>query len=167
MITTTPEFWVFVAFVILLLGLGKRAYVNLTQTLDTHRNSVSKRLEDAQRLHDEALSLLNSYKTKHKEASLQADKILAFSEAEIEEFKTSAKKDFKRFMTQKEKSLLERLEIEKQEAKSKLVKETVEAAINLVEQTLSEKSEEKKKLTQASLKKISSLPEATFRSSKI
>ena len=77
---STAEFWVLIAFLLLLGGIGKRAFASLTKTLDDHRQKIADQVEEAQRLHDEALSLLNSYKKKSQEAKEQAEKLLAFAE---------------------------------------------------------------------------------------
>lgn len=163
---STPEFWVLIAFLLLLGGIGKRAFVSLTKTLDDHRQKIAQQVEEAQRLHDEALSLLHSYKKKSQEAEKQAEQIISFAEAEAKEFKKTSEGDFKKFMVQKEKALLERLNIEKEETKSKLIQEATEKALSLVEQFLAKAPKEKKKLTHTALKEMRALPLNPTRSKK-
>ncbi len=151
---STPEFWVCIAFFLFLGAVGKRAYHFLVATLDWHRQKVTQQLEEAQRLHDEALSLLNSYKEKHEEALEQAGKIISFAEAEAQEFKNSTEQEFKKFMTQKEHLLLERIANEKEEAKAKLKEQVADEALKIVERVLSKETKEKKKLTTAALKEV-------------
>jgi len=153
----TPEFWVFIAFILFLGAVGKRAFIFLTQSLDEHSRKIAHQLEEAQRLHDEALSLLNSYKKKHEEATEQAAKIVSYAEAEALEFKKSSEEEFEKFMVSKEKALAERMAIEKEEAKSKLRQQAVDEAFTIIEKLLSKELKEKKKLTEASLKEISEL----------
>ena len=154
---STPEFWVFIAFVLLIAGGGKRALAFLKQYLDEHSHKVAHRLEEAQRLHDEALSLLNAYKKKHEEAVDQAEKIISFAKAEALEFRKSSEQEFEKFMARKEKTLLERLALEADEAKSKLRQQAVDEAIAIVESRLSREQKEKKKITESALKEITSL----------
>lgn len=158
---STPEFWVFVAFILFLLGVGKRAFTSVMQSLDEHSQKVAHQLEEAHRLHDEALSLLNSYKKKHAKAIEQAQKIISYAEAEALEFKKSSEEEFEKFMANKEKALLERMAIEKEEAKSKLRQQVVDEAFTIVEKLLSTETKEKKKLTEASLKEMSGLVRKT------
>jgi F-type H+-transporting ATPase subunit b len=153
----TPEFWVFIAFILFLGAVGKRAFAFLTQSLDEYSRKVAHQLEEAERLHDEALSLLNSYKKKHTEAIEQAAKIITYAETEALEFKKSSEHEFEKFMADKEKAFLERMTIEKEEAKNKLRQQAVDEAFTIVEKLLSKESKEKKKLTEASLKEISGL----------
>jgi len=153
----TPEFWVFIAFVVFLGAVGKRAFAFLTQSLDEHSRTVAHQIEEAQRLHDEALSLLNSYKKKHEEALKQAAKIVSYAESEALEFKKSSEREFEKFIASKEKALTERMAIEKEEARSKLRQQAVDEAFIIVDKLLSKELKEKKKLTEASLKEISKL----------
>ena len=154
---STPEFWVFIAFILFLAVFGKKALAFLTQSLDEHSRKITHQLETAQRLHDEALSLLNSYKEKHKEAIEQAGKIVAFAENEALEFKKTSEHEFEKFMTNKEKAFLERIAREKEEANSKLRQRAVDEALAIVENVLITSPKEKKKLTDAALKDILSL----------
>ena len=113
---STPEFWVFIAFILFLGAVGKRAFAFLTQSLDEHSRKVAHQFEEAQRLHDEALSLLQSYKKKHEEAIEQATKIVSYAETEALESKKSSEREFEKFIASKEKALTERMAIEKEEA---------------------------------------------------
>jgi F-type H+-transporting ATPase subunit b len=153
----SPEFWVFVAFVIFLGIFGKKAFLFLIKILDDHRDKVAQQLNEAQRLHNEAQSLLESYQEKHDEAVEQSKKIIAFAEAEAKEFKKSNQDEFDRFMTSKEKTLLDRIAVEKEEVISQLREQVLDEAIALVENLFAKDSKEKSKLTEASLKEISKL----------
>jgi len=154
---STPEFWVFIAFLLLIASFGKRAYLFMTQTLDEHSKKISDQLARADSLHDEALSLLNSYKKKHEDATLQAEKIIAYAKREALEFKENSERELEKFMRQKEKALLERIVIEQEEAKLKLRKEATDEAIKIVEHLLQSSPEERKKITEASLKEIANM----------
>lgn len=154
---TSPEFWVFVAFIIFLGLFGKRAFLFLIQILDDHRDKVAQQLNEAQRLHDEAQSLLESYQKKHDEAVEQSKKIIAFAEAEANAFKIANQTEFERFMTSKEKTLLERIAVEKEEVISHLREQALDEAIALVENLFAKDSKERSQLTEDSLKEISKL----------
>jgi F-type H+-transporting ATPase subunit b len=153
----TPDFWVFIAFVLFIGGIGKKALSFLKKSLDEHSNKVAHQLEEAQRLHDEALKLLNSYKIKHQEAIEQANKIIAFAESEALEFKKTSEQAFEKLVLQKESALRERLAIENEEAKAKLQKQAVDEAFAIVERVLLKEQKLKENLTKSSLKKISTL----------
>ncbi|MBL8676990.1 MAG: hypothetical protein JNJ47_06190, partial [Alphaproteobacteria bacterium] len=111
----TPEFWVLIAFILFLFGFGKKIWAFLAQSLDEHRNKISRQLEEAERLCNEALSLLDVYKQKHAEVLKQAAEIIAFAEEEALTLKKEKEREFDHFMKQREKALLERMENEKEE----------------------------------------------------
>lgn len=154
---STPEFWVFVSFVLFIGLFGKRGLAFISQLLNEHRQKITQQLEEAQRLHDEALSLLNSYKKKHEEAVEHAKKMVAFAEQEALDFKKSSEEEFKKLLTQKEKALLERIHLETEITKSTLRKQAADEAFVIVEDLLSTDTKERKKLTKAALKEISGL----------
>jgi F-type H+-transporting ATPase subunit b len=151
---STPEFWVLVAFFLLLAVFGKRGFLYLIQGLDDHRQKVTHQLREAERLHDEAFSLLNSYKTKHKEAEKQVEKLLAFAEVEAKELKKTAEKEFQDFMTHKEKAMSEKLAIEKEETFAKLRRQVTMEALAIVEEVLLKDKNLREKLTKKALQKI-------------
>jgi F-type H+-transporting ATPase subunit b len=154
---STAEFWVLIAFFLLLLSIGKRAFSYLTTILDTHSQKVATQLEEAERLYGEALSLLNSYKKKHAEAIEQVENILSFAEKEADEIKKTGEQAYARFVHHKETAMSDRLGIEKEEALAKLRREAVAEALALVEHVLSANKKEREKLTETSLKKIEEL----------
>jgi len=154
---STPDFWVFVAFVLFLGFFGKRGLVFLIKLLDEHRQKITHQLDEAQRLHDEALSLLNSYKRKHEETLTQAKEIMASAERDALALKKSSEHEFEKLLAHKEKALLERIAIETEETKSKLRAQAADEALALVEDFLSKNPEERKELTKASLKEIATL----------
>lgn len=153
----SAEFWVLMAFIIFLGIFGKKAFAFMIQAIDEYRNKVAGQLDEAQRLHDEAQSLLQSYQKKHDEAVEQAKKIISFAEEEAKEFKRASEAEFERFMKSKEKALLERMAVEREEVISHLRKQALNEAISIIEEKLSKNKNARNKLTEASLKEISEL----------
>lgn len=151
---SSPEFWVLVAFFLLLAVFGKRAFRYFIQSLDDYQQKVTHQLREAERLHDEAFSLLNSYKTKHKEAYAQVEKLLAFAEEEAKEVKKTAEKEFQDFMKHKEKAMSEKLAIEKEETFAKLRRQVTMEALAIVEEVLLKNKDLREKVTKDALKKI-------------
>ncbi|MBA3813425.1 MAG: hypothetical protein H0X26_02870 [Alphaproteobacteria bacterium] len=154
---STPDFWVFVAFVLFLGFFGKRAMVFLAQHLDQHRQKIAQQLEEAQHLHDEALSLLNSYKKKHEDAVEQANQIMARAEREALAFQKSSEIEFQKLLAQKEKALLDRIAMDTEATTTKLRNQVVDEAFAIVENLLSKDLKERGILTKTSLREISGL----------
>src|SRR5258706_6570932 len=80
-----PEFWVAVAFVIL---MGVFAYFGVHRTvltaLDHRRDRIKAELDDARRLKEEAAKLLADYKARQASAEHEAHDIIASAKAEAE-----------------------------------------------------------------------------------
>lgn len=151
---SSPEFWVFIAFLLFLGLFGRKGLSALNQLITDHQQKITQHLEEAQRLRDEALSLLNSYKEKHAEALEQAEKMMDLAKKEAAEFKKSSEEEFNKLLAHKEKMLLERIARETEEAKAKLRQQAANEAFAIVEKHLSKDEKTRKKLTAASLKEI-------------
>ena len=87
-----PEFWVAVAFVVL---MGLFAYLGIhrtvLQTLDRRSERIKAELDDARRLKEEAAKLLAEYKSRHAGAEREAQDIIASAKAEAERIASEAK----------------------------------------------------------------------------
>ena len=152
---SSPELWVLVAFV-LFVGLGgRRIYLYITRFVDAYIQQVANQLEEVTRLHDEALSLLETYKAKHENAFTQVEEILAFAEKEVEHFKASSEQTYLEFKEQKEKMFQERIDLDKKEILSKLRSETIAEAIKIIEKTLAADVQMLNKLTNEAIEEIS------------
>jgi F-type H+-transporting ATPase subunit b len=82
---STPEFWVAVSFA---LFVGVVVYYKVpgmvAAALDKRAAEISKALDEARRLRDEAQALLASYQTKQREAMQEAESIVAQAKLEAE-----------------------------------------------------------------------------------
>ena len=79
-----PEFWVLVAFVIVLLLLWKKAAPGVMKGLDERAARIAAQLEEARRLRQEAETALASYQEKQRQTMRQAEEILAHATVEAE-----------------------------------------------------------------------------------
>jgi F-type H+-transporting ATPase subunit b len=100
-----PEFWVAVAFVIL---MGVFAYVGVHRTvlkaLDHRRDRIKAELDDARRLKDEAAKLLAEYKARHASAEREAEDIISGARAEAERIAAEAKVKLEDFVARRTKT---------------------------------------------------------------
>lgn len=150
----TPEFWVLISFLLLLVGIGRKAWLRLCQALDAHAQQIADQLEEADRLQREALSLLQTYKEKHKNALAQSKKIIALSEKEAAVFKKNKMQDMDNILAQKEKALLVRLAYEREAARDRIRQKISEDALAIVKRLLSEEESERKALTRKAVEEI-------------
>jgi F-type H+-transporting ATPase subunit b len=100
-----PEFWVAVAFVIL---MGVFAYVGVhrtvLKTLDHRSERIRAELDDARRLKEEAAKVLAQYKSRHASAEREAQDIIASAKAEAERIAAEAKVKMEDFVARRTKT---------------------------------------------------------------
>jgi F-type H+-transporting ATPase subunit b len=100
-----PEFWVAVAFVIL---MGVFAYFGIhrtvLKTLDHRSDRIRAELDDARRLRDEAAKVLAEYKSRHASAEREAEDIIASARAEAERIAAEAKTKMEDFVARRTKT---------------------------------------------------------------
>src|SRR5882724_13007188 len=99
------EFWVAVAFVILMAIF---AYVGVHRTvlkaLDHRSERIKAELDDARRLKDEAAKLLAEYQARHASAEREAQDIIASAKAEAERIASEAKTKMEDFVARRTKT---------------------------------------------------------------
>jgi F-type H+-transporting ATPase subunit b len=100
-----PEFWVAVAFVIL---MGVFAYAGVHKTvlraLDHRADRIKAELDDAKRLKDEAAKVLAGYKARGATAEAEAQEIIASAKAEAERIAAEAKTKMEDFVARRTKT---------------------------------------------------------------
>jgi F-type H+-transporting ATPase subunit b len=83
----TPEFWVLVSFV---LFIGLIVYLKVpgkvTAMLDERAARISRELDEARKLREEAQGLLADYERKRRDADKEAEAIIAQAREEAEAF---------------------------------------------------------------------------------
>jgi F-type H+-transporting ATPase subunit b len=100
-----PEFWVAVAFVIM---LGIFAYAGVHKTvltsLDRRAERIKAELDDARRLKEEAAKVLAEYKARRASAEAEASDIVASARSEAERIAAEAKAKMEDFVARRTKA---------------------------------------------------------------
>jgi F-type H+-transporting ATPase subunit b len=134
-----PEFWVAVAFVIL---LGVFAYFGIHRTvltaLDHRRDRIKTELDDARRLRDEAAKLLAEYKARHATAEREAHDIIASAQAEAERIASEAKTKMEDFVTRRTRSAESKIALAEAQALADVRAAAAEAAVTAASTILSQ-----------------------------
>src|SRR5258706_235157 len=100
-----PEFWVAVAFVILMGLFGYLGvYRTVLQTLDRRSERIKAELDDARRLKQEAAKLLAEYQARRASAEREAEEIIANARAEAERIAGEAKAKMEDFVARRTKT---------------------------------------------------------------
>jgi F-type H+-transporting ATPase subunit b len=134
-----PEFWVAVAFVIL---MGMFAYFGIHRTvlqaLDHRSDRIKAELDDARRLKDEAAKLLAEYKARHASAEREAQDIVASAKADAERIASEAKTKLEDFVARRTKTAESKIALAEAQAIADVRSAAANAAVAAASSILSQ-----------------------------
>jgi F-type H+-transporting ATPase subunit b len=134
-----PEFWVAVAFVIL---MGIFAYMGVHRTILTtldHRSErIRSELEDAQRLKQDAAKLLAEYKARRATAEREAADIVASAKTEAERIAAEAKAKMEDFVARRTKTAESKIALAEAQALADVRAAAADAAVAAASTILSQ-----------------------------
>jgi F-type H+-transporting ATPase subunit b len=133
------EFWVAVAFVLLLVVFG---YFGIHRTvltaLDHRSDRIKQELDDARRLRDEAASLLADYKARHAAAEREAQDIITSAKEEAERIAVEAKTKMEDFVARRTKTAEGKIALAEAQALADVRAAAAEAAVTAASTVLSQ-----------------------------
>jgi F-type H+-transporting ATPase subunit b len=133
------EFWVAVAFVIFLAGLGYLGVHRMLLTaIDDRRARIKAELDEARRLRDEAQALLAQYQGKRQEAEREAEGIIAGATAEAERMAVEAKAKMEEFVARRTKLAETKIAQAEAQALADVRSAAADAAVAAAEQILTQ-----------------------------
>ncbi len=134
-----PEFWVAVAFVIL---MGVFAYAGVHKTvlkaLDHRAERIKAELDDARRLKEEAAKVLADYKARSASAEAEANEIVASAKAEAERIAAEAKTKMEDFVARRTKAAEGKIALAEAQALADVRAAAADAAIAAASTILSQ-----------------------------
>ena len=139
----SAEFWVGVAFVLVVVLLAKPIGGLVKSMLNKRIDGIAKRIRDAARLRDDAQKLLADYEKKFLNADKEAEAILAKSQREIEYFKKENLSKLEAEMKLKEKDAEDRIKAAKEKAAKEISDLTSELTIQTVKTAIMKKIDTK------------------------
>ncbi len=158
----SPEFWVSVAFVLVVALLAYPVAKMVKNMLQKRVDSIIKEISDAANLKDDAQRLLVEYERKFVNADLEANEILKKSQKEINALKKNSLDKLKFEMQLREKEVDERLNAAKAKAQEEIINVTTDVTMKALKQILQENLDAKAQdeLIANSISKIEKLPKA-------
>lgn len=133
------EFWVAVAFVIL---MGVFGYFGIHRTLlsalDHRRDRIKTELADARRLKEEAAKLLADYRSRRESAIREADEIVANAKAEAERIAAEGRIKMEEFVARRTKSAQAKIAMAEAQALADVRAAAADAAISAAAQIMSQ-----------------------------
>jgi len=134
-----PEFWVAVAFLIL---LGVFAYLGVRRTvlttLDHRPDRIRAELDDARRLKDEAAKVLEQYKARRASAEREAEEIITGAKADAERIASEARAKMEDFVVRRTKTAESKIALAEAQALADVRAAAAEAAIAAASTILSQ-----------------------------
>jgi F-type H+-transporting ATPase subunit b len=125
-----PEFWVAVAFVIL---IGVFIYYGIHRTvlksLDHRSDRIRAELDDARRLKDEAAKLLAEYQARRASAEREARDIVEGAKAEAERIASEAKTKMEDFVARRTKTAESKIALAEAQAIADVRSAAADAAV--------------------------------------
>lgn len=126
-ITEDANFWILIAFATFAGVFGRKAWAAIKKTLDGRRNKIQSELDEAQRLREEAQSLLAEYERKRLEAEDEARQMVEHAKVEAERHADNAKQALEETMRRREEAAMQRI----QQAETDALREVRETAAAL------------------------------------
>ena len=134
-----PEFWVAVAFVIL---MSVFAYLGIHRTvlkaLDHRSERIKAELDDARRLKEEAAKLLAEYKARRASAEREAQDIIASAKTEAERIASEAKTKMEDFVARRTKTAESNIALAEAQALADVRAAAADAAVTAASTILSQ-----------------------------
>ena len=134
-----PEFWVAVAFVLLMILF---AYLGIHKTvlkaLDHRAERIKAELDDARRIKDEAAKLLADYKARRASAEREAEEIIANARAEAERIAADAKAKMEDFVARRTKTAESKIALAEAQAVADVRAAAADAAVTAATTILSQ-----------------------------
>lgn len=104
-----PEFWVLVSFVAFFVLFGRKLWSAVTGMLDARANQVRTELAEAQRLRQEAETMLAGAQRARTEALAEAEQVLARSRVEAAQLAQAAATEAEASARRRERVALDRI----------------------------------------------------------
>ena len=136
---TEPEFWVAIAFVILMVlfaWLG--VHRTVLKALDHRSERIKAELDDARRLKDDAAKLLAEYQAKRTSAEREAQEIIAGAKVEAERIAAEARTKMEDFVARRTKTAESKIALAEAQALADVRAAAADAAVAAASTVLSQ-----------------------------
>lgn len=132
------ETWVAVAFIIVAILLYRPASRNIVKMLDSRREEIKNRLDEAKKLHAEAQQLLATHQQRLREAQRDAEGMLASARSEAERLTTGGLKDLDDLLKRREQQAVSRIAQAEADATREVRSVAVDLAIAAAKKVIAE-----------------------------
>lgn len=131
------EFWVAIAFVVIVVLAWRPLQRRLGVMLDARAEQIKAELDQAQRLREEAQRTLAEYQRKQRDALQEAEQIVAHAREEAERAAERAKRELALSLERRRRLAAEKITLEEQKAVAEVRNLAVDVAVAAVREILS------------------------------
>ncbi|HMJ43800.1 MAG TPA: ATP F0F1 synthase subunit B [Pseudolabrys sp.] len=135
------EFWVAVAFVLFVAGMGYLGvHKMMAKSLDERADKIKAELDEARKLKDEAAQLLAEYQRKRQQAEVEAQDIIAGAKAEADRLAIEAKAKIEEFVARRTKMAETKIAQAEAQATADVRAAAADAAVAAAEKILTQET---------------------------
>ncbi len=134
-----PHFWVTVAFFLVVGAAWRPVSAGLKAALDARSAKIRARLEEAERLREEAQEMLVHYRRKQHEVTKDAEEIIARARAEADRLAAHAEKELTESLARRERMAIDRIAAAEAQAIKDVRALAAEVAVTAAGRLLAEK----------------------------
>jgi F-type H+-transporting ATPase subunit b len=135
----SPEFWVAVGFVILMVAIAKPMGKAFASALDARSNRIKQTLDEATQLRVEAQHLLVEHQRKQRDALRETEEMLAKAKKESERFVAEAAANLEITLKRREEMAHEKIARAEAEAIQQVREISVDVAVAAAHKLIAEK----------------------------
>ncbi|MDX1425178.1 MAG: F0F1 ATP synthase subunit B [Kiloniellales bacterium] len=140
----SAEFWVLVAFLILVGAVFKKVSAVLTSGLDARAARIKAQLDEAEKLREDAQSLVAEYQRKQRAAGQEAEAIVAQAKSEAERMRQQAHADLEQALKRRQQQALDKIAQAEAEALEAVRNQAVDLALAASARLLADNLDETK-----------------------
>ena len=131
-----PEFLILLAVAVFVIGVWKPARRAILGRLDARAARIRDELQSARRLREEAQESLAAYQKQQREASAEAEAILAHARAEADRIAAQGARNLEETLARRRRLAEERIAQEEAKALAEIRAVTVDVAISAARQVI-------------------------------
>lgn len=134
-----PEFWVFVAFILFIAAVSRRAWSILTDMLDRRSAAIRSEIDEARQLKEEAQALLAEYRRRQRDAAKETEDIIAHARQEAERHREQAKRALESSLARRREQALDKIAQAEADAVREVRSHAVNIAMSATRQVIAER----------------------------
>jgi len=137
-------FWVLIAFILFVALIVWKARKAIVGGLDARADAIRAEIDEAQKLREEAQSLLADYQRKQRDALQEAEGMLRAAEEEAGRLRARAEEDLAASLKRREQQALDRIAQAEAAAQSEVRNMAVDLAVSATRKLLEDKIDDDK-----------------------